>query len=164
MGIKKIKPQPGQESVWDYPRPPRLEKFSGHVRIIFNNEVICDSNRACRILETSHPPTYYIPISDFVSDILQKTSKQSFCEFKGMASYYHVVSKGKIANQAAWGYLKPNSKYPELKDTVAVYAHMMDECYVNDEKVQAQAGDFYGGWITSNIVGPFKGGLGTWGW
>ncbi|MGB3464191.1 MAG: DUF427 domain-containing protein [Cyclobacteriaceae bacterium] len=162
--IQKIKPGPGQESVWDYPRPPKLEVFKGHLRIVFNGEVIADSNRAFRILETSHPPTYYIPVSDFKEGTLSKTAKHSFCEFKGMAAYYDVSWGGKIAKNAAWGYPDVNPAYKELQDTVSVYAHMMDSCYVNDELVQAQEGDFYGGWITSNIVGPFKGAPGTWGW
>lgn len=164
MKFEKIKPEPGQESVWDYPRPPKLEVFTGHLRIIFNEEIIVDSNKAFRILETSHPPTYYIPISDFKEGSLIKTSKSSFCEFKGMASYYDVLSKGKVAKNASWGYPTVNSHYEQLKGTVSVYAHLMDACFVNDEKVQAQDGDFYGGWITNNIVGPFKGGAGTWGW
>ena len=164
MKIKRIEPGPGQESVWDYPRPPRLEPFSGHIRVVFNGEEIVNSNQTYRILETSHPPTYYIPMKDFMEDALVKTSKSSFCEWKGMASYYHVQAAGKISSNAAWGYPTVNQRYGELLNTVSIYAHMMDACYVNDELVQAQAGDFYGGWITSNIVGPFKGGVGTWGW
>lgn len=161
---KKIKPGPGQESVWDYPRPPRLEKFSGHIRIVFAGNVIVDSNQCFRMLETSHPPTYYIPISDFKEDVLHETGAGSFCEFKGSAHYYDIKSGQQVALAAGWGYKRPSKPYPELKDTVAVYAHKMDACYVNDELVQAQEGDFYGGWITKAIVGPFKGGIGTFGW
>lgn len=164
MRIKGSKLKAGKESVWDYPRPPKLEKFSGHIRIVFNNEIIVDSNKAFRLLETSHPPTYYIPISDFEEGVLQPISKTSFCEFKGIANYWNLVVKNKIAAQAAWGYPDPTDHYAALKDTISLYAHLMDACYVNDEQVQAQEGDFYGGWITSNIEGPFKGGVGTWGW
>ena len=161
---KKIKPGPGQESVWDYPRPPRLEPFNGHVRIVLDGNVIADSNRSVRILETSHPPTYYLPADDFKTGTLIETEGSSFCEFKGVAHYYHLQSGQKLAHRAGWGYKQPSKAYPQLKDTVAVYAHLMDACYVNDELVQAQQGDFYGGWITKAIVGPFKGGAGTFGW
>lgn len=164
MSIKRSKPKAGQESVWDYPRPPKLENFNGHIRILLNNEVIVDSNQSFRVLETSHPPTYYLPISDFRTGVLQAIPKTSFCEFKGMASYWNLVLNGRIARQAAWGYPNPTNSYAALRDTVSVYAHLVDACYINNEKVQAQEGDFYGGWITSNIVGPFKGGAGTWGW
>jgi uncharacterized protein (DUF427 family) len=164
MQIKRINPKAGQESVWDYPRPPKLESFSGHIRVVFNNEIIVDTNQAIRILETSHPPTYYLPISDFRKGVLQPAHKTSFCEFKGMANYWDLVVYEKVAHQAAWGYSNPTNHYLMLKGTVSVYAHLVDACYVNDEQVQAQEGDFYGGWITSNIVGPFKGGAGTWGW
>ena len=100
----------------------------------------------------------------FLPGVLQDTPGTSFCEFKGSAAYYDVVLKGKIAARAAWHYPYVQGAYGALKDHVAVYAHLMDTCYVNDEAVQAQEGDFYGGWITSNVVGPFKGGAGTWGW
>ena len=160
---KKIKPGPGQESVWDYPRPPRLESVKGHIRIVLGGNVIVDSSRCLRILETSHPPTYYIPAEDFEEGTLHETDGSSFCEFKGLAHYYDIKSGGLIAQNAGWGYKEPSKAYPQLKNTVAVYAHQMDACYVNDELVQAQEGDFYGGWITKAIVGPFKGGIGTFG-
>ncbi|MEM9329156.1 MAG: DUF427 domain-containing protein [Bacteroidota bacterium] len=164
MSIQRVKPQDGQESVWDYPRPPKIEPFSGHLRIVLAGQVICDSNQSFRILETSHPPTYYIPESDFISGALKATSGQSFCEFKGMAHYYDVESGSVRARKAAWGYRAPSAPYADLEERVAVYAHMMEACFVNDEQVQAQDGDFYGGWINSWIVGPFKGAPGTWGW
>ncbi len=161
---KKIKPGPGQESVWDYPRPPKLEPFRGHIRIVLGGEIIADSNQCFRMLETSHPPTYYIPVNDFTNGSLQEVDGSSLCEFKGLAHYYDIKSGQKVAQRAGWGYKKPSGSYPQLKDKVAVYAHQMDACYVNDELVQAQEGDFYGGWITKAIVGPFKGGIGTFGW
>jgi uncharacterized protein (DUF427 family) len=164
MSIKPIKPKPGQESVWDYPRPPRLESCTKHLRIIFNGEIIVDTNRSFRILETSHPPTYYIPMDAFKEGVLIPVTGSSFCEWKGAANYYDIRVGGKTASRSAWGYLNPNKAYHQLKNTISVYAHHMDACLVNDEKVQAQEGDFYGGWITSDIVGPFKGAPGTWGW
>lgn len=164
MKIKKIKPGLGQESVWDYPRPPAIEPFKGHLRIIFAGEVIVDTNRAFRVLETSHPPTYYLPIDDFKEGVLFPAQKTSFCEFKGMASYYDIKSDLQGVPQAAWGYPKADGRFEPIKGCVSVYAHVMEACYVNDEKVKAQEGDFYGGWITSDIVGPFKGAPRTWGW
>ncbi len=164
MGIIKLRSKAGQESVWDYPRPPRLEPFTGHIRIVFNEQIIFDAHKAFRMLETSHPPTYYLPIKQFKKGIFVPNPKASYCEFKGMASYFDILVNGKKATQAAWYYKKPNAGFEPIKDTVSIYAHIMDACYVNDEKVKAQDGEFYGGWITSNILGPFKGGAGTWGW
>ena len=164
MSIIRIKPKAGQESVWDYPRPPKLEHFSGHIRIIFNNEIIYDAPNALRILETSHPPSYYLPISNFKKGMLQANNSSSYCEFKGMANYYDITVKGKLAKKAAWYYPNPNAMYAALEEHVSVYAHLMDACFVNDEKVDSQEGNFYGGWITSTVVGPFKGSPGTWGW
>lgn len=162
--MKRVKPLPGQESVWDYPRPPAIEAISDHIRIVQEGEVICDSNHSYRILETSHPPTYYVPIATFSSGVLMKTTKTSFCEFKGLATYFHLVVGEKLLEFAAWGYANPSDSYRPLKDHLSVYATMVDECYVGEERVQPQKGDFYGGWITSKVVGPFKGGPGTWGW
>lgn len=164
MSSKKVKPKAGQESVWDYPRPPRLEPVKEHLRIVFNGEVIVDTNKAFRVLETSHPPTYYLPIADFKKGVLQAVERKSFCEYKGLAVYFDMVLDEKIATEAAWGYPEAKDDFTPIKDCVSVYAHMMEACYVNDEKVRPQDGDFYGGWITSKIVGPFKGAIGTWGW
>lgn len=162
--MKKIKPQAGQESVWDYPRPPKVEEVSKHVRVVFNGEVIADSRRAKRVLETSHPPVYYIPPEDISMEFLKPVAHSSFCEFKGKAKYYTLEVKGKSVERAAWYYPEPTKGFTVLKDHVAFYPSKMEACYVADEKVQAQEGDFYGGWITKDIVGPFKGGAGTWGW
>ncbi|MFK7921077.1 MAG: DUF427 domain-containing protein [Bacteroidia bacterium] len=152
------------ESVWDYPRPPRLEVFKGHLRIVHAGIILADTNQAFRILETSHPPTYYLPQSDIEMQYLKANPRQSFCEFKGRASYYDLQIEGQNIPQVAWYYPSPSKAYPALKDHLCFYASKVDTCYVNDEKVQAQAGDFYGGWITANIKGPFKGGAGTFGW
>lgn len=162
--MKPIKPQAGQESVWDYPRPPRLEDVREHVRIVFNDVVIADTNRARRILETSHPPVYYLPPDDIRTAHLRQNNHRSFCEFKGMAGYYDLEVKGKRVTNAAWFYPDPVPQYAGLQGYLAFYPSKMDACYLGDERVQAQEGDFYGGWITEKIVGPFKGGAGTWGW
>ena len=161
---KKIIPKAGQESVWDYPRPPRLEAVSKNIQIIHQGIELVNTNKALRMLETSHPPVYYIPASDIQMDYLERTSKNTFCEFKGVAHYYHLKVAQEIITEVAWGYDNPSKAYPSLVHHLAFYASKLDACYVADEKVQSQEGDFYGGWITSNIVGPFKGASGTWGW
>lgn len=164
FGKQRIEPGPGQESVWDYPRPPRLESSSKRIRVVFNGETIADTQRALRILETSHPPVYYVPAADVKMEYFQVTPRRTFCEWKGQARYYTIAVGDQQAPDAAWDYPQPSDRYPEIKDHFAFYPSMMDACYVDDEQIQAQVGDFYGGWITSNIVGPFKGGPGTWGW
>jgi uncharacterized protein (DUF427 family) len=161
---KRIEPGPGQESVWDYPRPPRLEKTDRRVRVVFNGVTIADTTGAYRILETSHPPTFYIPAEDVKTEHFTSTPRRTFCEFKGAASYWTIQVGDKVAENAAWSYTTPNPGYAPVKDYLCFYPSRMDACYVDDEQVQAQEGDFYGGWITSNVVGPFKGGAGTWGW
>ena len=164
MWVKPDKPGPGQESVWDYPRPPRLESSSSRIRIIVGEQTIADSRNAQRILETSHPPVYYIPPGDIAMEYLTETSHRSFCEWKGMAGYYDVTLPDRQIRQAAWFYSNPSQRFSQLADHVAFYPSKMDACFVDGEQVQAQAGDFYGGWITSKIVGPFKGAPGTHGW
>lgn len=161
---KRIEPGPGQESVWDYPRPPRVEPTSKRVRVVFNGETIVDTTGAYRVLETSHPPTYYIPREDVKMAYFTPTSRRTMCEFKGAASYFTIQVGDKVAQDAAWCYATPTPGFVQIKDYLCFYPSRMDACYVDDEQVQAQAGDFYGGWITSDIVGPFKGGAGTWGW
>ncbi|UCE71352.1 MAG: DUF427 domain-containing protein [Nitrospiraceae bacterium] len=132
--------------------------------MVFNNLVIADTDRAKRVLETSHPPVFYIPPRDIQMQYLMKSPRTSWCEFKGQAHYYTIVVDGKEAENAAWYYPNPTPAFSGLKDHVAFYPGLMDSCSVNGEKVQAQKGDFYGGWITKNIVGPFKGPAGTRGW
>lgn len=162
--IQRQPPLAGQESVWDYPRPPRVEATNKHIRVVFNGETIAETTRAIRVLETSHPPAYYIPQADIRMGFLTSTNRSTFCEFKGAASYWTVKLNGRISENFAWSYAKPNSGYEAIKNHLAIYPSRVDTCYVNDELVQAQEGDFYGGWITRDIVGPFKGGAGTWGW
>jgi uncharacterized protein (DUF427 family) len=153
-----------QESVWDYPRPPRLELTPKPIRVIFNGQVVAETRNAYRVLETSHPPVYYIPLSDIRREYLKSAHGQTFCEFKGAASYWTLEVDGKVSERAAWSYANPTADFRAIKDYLAFYASRVDECYVDGERVMPQEGDFYGGWITSDIVGPFKGGPGTQGW
>jgi uncharacterized protein (DUF427 family) len=162
--IQPIQPAEGQESVWDYPRPPRVERVTQRLRVVFNSIVIADTVQAYRVLETSHPPAYYLPQTDIAMTYFTQIKRSTFCEFKGAASYWTIQVGDKIAEAAVWGYLNPAPGFEAITGHLSFYAGRMDACYVDDEQVQPQAGDFYGGWITSNIVGPFKGGAGTWGW
>ena len=152
------------ESVWDYPRPPRVEPAGRRVRIELDGRVVAESDRALRVLETSHPPAYYVPAADFAPGALEASPKSSFCEFKGRAEYFTLVAGRRRADDAGWGYPNPSPGYEELKDHVSVYAARVDGCWVGDEQVVPQSGDFYGGWVTSWVTGPFKGGAGTAGW
>jgi uncharacterized protein (DUF427 family) len=152
------------ESVWDYPRPPRLELSSDHVVVTHNQRVIVDTKSPLRILETSHPPTYYLPRADVDVSILEPVEGTTFCEFKGRASYADLVVGGSRLSRAVWWYDNPSPGYLELVDHIALYPGRVDQCTVNGEVVQAQDGDFYGGWITSRVTGPFKGAPGTLGW
>lgn len=161
---ERIEPGPGQESVWDYPRPPRLEETSRRIRVVFNGVTIAETRRAKRVLETSHPPVYYIPPEDVLMAHVMEASGSSWCEWKGRASYYDVVVGDKRAARAAWTYHVPSEGFEAIKDHVAFYAGPMDACYVDGERVTPQPGGFYGGWITDDVVGPFKGGPGTRGW
>jgi uncharacterized protein (DUF427 family) len=162
--MDRIETGPNQESVWDYPRPPALEHSKKQIRIEFGGEIIADTTDAKRVLETSHPPVYYLPPEDINMDYLEEISGSSYCEWKGQAHYYDVVVGDKRAQKAAWSYANPNQRFAAIKDHIAFYPHKMDACYVDDEQARAQEGSFYGGWITDDIVGPFKGGAGTVGW
>ncbi len=152
------------ERVWDYPRPPRLEPVAERVRIVFGGETIADTLAAFRVLETTHPPTYYLPPDCFVPGALQARQHGSFCEWKGHARYWTVRGGGKTAEDAAWSYPDPTPAFLALRDHVAVYAGPMDACFVGDERATPQPGGFYGGWVTSNLEGPFKGEPGTAFW
>lgn len=159
-----IKPRSGQESVWDYPRPPRLERASKRIQIFFNGKSIADTTNAYRVLETSHPPVYYIPPEDIDLHSIRPAAGSSHCEWKGRASYFDVLVDGQRASRAAWAYAQPTASFTSIKDHLAFYAGPMDACLVDGEKAQPQPGEFYGGWITKDIVGPFKGEPGSWGW
>jgi len=161
---KPIKPKKGQESVWDYPRPPKLELTNKSIEVFFNDQCILRTNRAYRVLETSHPPGYYIPFEDIAENVLIPSERTTYCEWKGEGSYYHVKVGNKIAHDAAWYYSNPTPAFEPIREYVAFYAQKMDKCLVDGEEVAPQPGAFYGGWITNDIVGPFKGIEGSWGW
>jgi uncharacterized protein (DUF427 family) len=158
------KPGPGQESVWDYPRPPRLEEFTGSITVELGGQTIASTTRAWRVLETSHPPTYYLPRNCFREGALRQAAGSSWCEWKGQASYYDLVSASTTAPRAAWTYLHPTPGFTAISGAIAVMAALVDRCTVNGEVVQPQPGGFYGGWVTSWVVGPFKGVPGSTGW
>jgi uncharacterized protein (DUF427 family) len=155
---------PGQESVWDYPRPPRLEPVTHRLVVVLGGETVAETTRGLRVLETSHPPNYYFPPDDVLPGALEPSKGVSFCEWKGRARY-HVVRGGDRAEpEAAWSYERPSPAFAALAGHVAFYAGRMDLCTVNGEVVTPQPGGFYGGWITRDVVGPFKGGPGSRGW
>ncbi len=153
-----------EENVWDYPRPPRLERVSHRLRVVFAGVEIADTVAAHRILETSHPPTYYIPKRDVRMDLMHDAPGRSFCEFKGNAKYWTIDINGRQSERAAWSYATPTDTYVDIAEDLSFYASKVDACFVGGEPVLAQEGDFYGGWITPNLKGPFKGGPGTMGW
>ena len=152
------------ESVWDYPRPPRVEPSSEHVVVRLGGAVIVDTVDSLRVLETTHPPVYYLKRSDFAEGVLVPAAGSSFCEYKGSARYLSLRSGDATAERAGWFYPNPSPGYEALADRVALYPGLMDSCEVDGETVLPQAGGFYGGWITSRVVGPFKGEPGTQGW
>jgi uncharacterized protein (DUF427 family) len=147
----------GQESVWDYPRPPIAERTSRHIRIIHQGVTLADTTAAVRTLETSHPPTYYIPQADITMSLLTATDRTSFCEWKGHAVYWTVAIAGSIFTDIGWSYPAPTTAYSILRDHIAFYAAPFDACLVDDVAAVPQPGGFYGGWITPDVVGPFKG-------
>jgi uncharacterized protein (DUF427 family) len=150
--------------VWDYPRPPRVEPVAKRVVVRLGGAVIADTTDAVRVLETSHPPVFYLPVASFVDGALRPAAGTTFCEFKGEASYLDVIGGTAVAASAGWYYAAPSRGFEDLRNMVALYPGRMERCEVGGEVVRAQDGDFYGGWITSEIVGPFKGAPGTWGW
>lgn len=165
--------EPGQESVWDYPRPPRLEPVAAVIRIVYQGEAIAQTTAAYRVLETSHPPMYYLPPGDLRLDLLHPSGRGSFCEWKGQAQYYSLCLGEHTLADVAWSYPQPVPAFGAIAHYLAFYAgpfapeltgHPEDGCFVGDDRVTPQPGNFYGGWITPNLVGPFKGGPGSWGW
>ncbi|BDI23565.1 DUF427 domain-containing protein [Herbiconiux sp. L3-i23] len=167
MRTRHPKPDPirsGQESVWDYPRPPRVEPTTEEIVIVLGGQVVARSNRAVRVLETSHPPVYYLPADDFADGALRTAPGASWCEYKGEAGYLDVVAGDVVAAGAGWTYPDPSHGFERLQGMVAVYPGKVDRVTVGGEVVRPQAGGFYGGWITDRVVGPFKGEPGTAGW
>ena len=164
MTPRRIEPGPGQESVWDYPRPPRLEPTTRTLRIEFAGRLIAETRRAFRVLETSHPPVYYIPPGDIDLSLVVPSAGSSFCEWKGRAVYHTLVVGDRRSRDAAWSYPEPTAAFAAIRGHLAFYPSRVDDCTVDGMKVDAQPGDFYGGWRTPDITGPFKGGPGTSGW
>lgn len=161
MYVRRIQPGPGQESVWDYPRPPALESVSERVEIVFAGEVLASTEAGHRVLETSHPPIYYIPRGDVRGDMLIDSPRTSYCEWKGLAHYVDVKFGDRIARDAGWYYPEPTTGFEPIRDALAFYVAPMDRCSVGSRIAQPQPGNFYGGWVTEEIVGPFKGSPGT---
>jgi uncharacterized protein (DUF427 family) len=155
---------PARERVSDYPRPPRIEPVPRRVRILFGGETVAETRDALRVLETFHPPSYYLPAAAFRPGVLRPASGSSFCEWKGNARYWSVVAAGHVAERAGWSYPEPTAAFAALRDHIAVYPGAMDACFVGEQRVRPQPGGFYGGWITDELVGPFKGGPGTEFW
>ena len=164
MATRRIEPGPGQESVWDYPRPPRLEPCPKLIRVEFGGKIVAESRRSIRVLETSHPPVYYIPPEDVDPTFLVASARSSFCEWKGRASYVSLSVGDRRSREAAWKYPNPTPAFVAIRDYLAFYPSRVDACSIDGVAVEAQPGDFYGGWLTPDIVGPFKGGPGTMGW
>jgi len=160
----RVVPGPGQESVWDYPRPPRVEPVPERIRIVVDGITIADSTAALRVLETAGAPVYFVPPADIRLDLLRPTDHHSVCEWKGLASYWSIVLPGRVIANAAWSYPEPMAGYEAIRDHLAFYAWQVDEAWVGDELATPQPGRFYGGWVTSRIVGPIKGGPGSFGW
>lgn len=161
--LERIEPGPGQESVWDYPRPPRLEDCTRRIEVVFNGVTVLSSDRAKRVLETSHPPVYYIPPEDIQMRYFSQTTRNSFCEWKGLAGYYSLRVGDRAVEHVAWFYPNPTPAFEPIRNYLALYADPMDRCSVDGEIVQPQPGHFYGGWVNSWIVGPFKSGPGRYG-
>ena len=158
MSPKRIEPGP------DYPRPPRIEPTHRRIQVVFGGEVIAETTRALRVLETSHPPGYYIPPEDVRQEFLRPSSRSSFCEWKGRAAYHHIVVGDCRSEDAAWSYPAPVRAFEPIRGYISFYPGRVDACFVDDKQVSPQEGGFYGGWITSDLVGPFKGEAGSWGW
>lgn len=155
---------PGQESVWDFPRPAVAQATDARIQIEHHGRILADTRSAIRTIETSHPPSYYIPRADIAADVLRRAAGSSFCEWKGMASYWDVIVGHVVLSGVGWSYANPTPAFAALRDHVAFYAAPFDCCRVDGEVVIPQPGDFYGGWITSRVAGPFKGIAGSRGW
>jgi uncharacterized protein (DUF427 family) len=165
--MRRVEPGPGQESVWDYPRPPRAEAIHQRAVVTHAGTVVADTDDVYRVLETSHPPTYYLPRTAFAEGVLRPAQRRTVCEWKGTARYVDVVVPGAAALvDVGWWYPEGDvsATFPELADRVALYPAPFDEITLDGERIEPQPGGFYGGWITRDVVGPFKGGPGTWGW
>ena len=162
--VERVTPGPGQESVWDYPRPPRMEPVPERIRVVVDGIEIADSTNAFRVLETAGAPVYYVPSEDVRMDLLRPTEHRTVCEWKGEATYHTLSLPAREIPNVAWSYPDPTPGYEAIRDHLAFYASKVDEAWVGDEIATPQPGHFYGGWVTSRVVGPFKGGPGSAGW
>lgn len=163
----RITPGPGQESVWDYPRPPRIERDGRRVQIVCGGRAVVDTTDTVRVLETSHPPSWYVPLEALTgARLVAAAGGTTWCEFKGRAEYADIVDEAGavLARRAVWRYPQPTPGFELLAQRFTVYPDRVDQCLVDGEVVRSQAGGFYGGWITDDVVGPFKGEKGTLGW
>jgi uncharacterized protein (DUF427 family) len=160
----RVEPGPGQESVWDYPRPPIVVPCERRIRVVHRGITVAESVRSMRVLETSQPPAYYLPPDDVRGDLLTPSPTRTVCEWKGVASYWTLVIDDASFSDIAWSYQEPTARFLGITGYRAFYAQRVDECWVDDERVLPNAGSFYGGWITSDVVGPFKGEPGTSHW
>lgn len=164
---RRVKPDPagpGQESVWDYPRPPALERSGAHIVVRFAGRLVADTDRSMRVLETSHAPVHYLHPEDVDLALLEPNRRRTVCEFKGAASYADLVVGERRASDACWWYDTPSDRFAELAGWITFYPSLVDEITLDGEIVRPVGGDFYGSWVTSRVVGPFKGGPGTEGW
>ena len=155
---------PGQCSVWTFPRPAIAQSCAAHIMIEHRGAIIADTQASVRTLETSHPPSYYIPPDAIAPGVLRRTSGSSFCEWKGSAVYWDVVIGDQVLPRVGWSYDDPSAAFAMLRDHIAFYAAPFDRCSVDGDTVIPQPGAFYGGWITSDLAGPFKGIPGSMGW
>ena len=160
----RIEPGPGQESVWDYPRPPRLEAVPERLRVVIDGVTVADTTHGHRVLETAGAPVYYFPAGEVRMDLLDPSERTTTCEWKGDAVYHHYAGAGHPRANIAWSYPDPNPGYEAIRDHLAFYASRVDEAWVGHEEATPQPGGFYGGWVTSRIVGPIKGEPGSFGW
>ena len=158
------KPSPGQESVWDYPRPPRIDPSQKRVQVWAGDLLIADTTGAVRVLETSHPPGWYLPPGDVRTQLLRPSATRStVCEWKGAATYWDVVADDVVVRSVGWSYPVPTKPFTTIAGWFAFYPSKL-RCVVDGVDVTPQEGRFYGGWITPDVIGPFKGSPGTWGW
>lgn len=155
--MQRIEPGPGQQSVWDYPLPPRLEAGKRRVRVEFRGRLIADSRKAFRVLEQGHPPTWYLPPQDVDEQFFVPSERRTFCEWKGEAHYRSLKLAEDVRPDAAWFYSEPAAAFAAIKGYIAFYPGKVDGCWLDEEPIQAQPGGYYGGWISSDVVGPFKG-------
>jgi uncharacterized protein (DUF427 family) len=160
----RIPPQRGQESSWDYPRPPRVEATGRHVVANFGGVAVADTREAVRLLEKANPPVYYIPPQHVRLELMTLNRHRTHSEELGAAAYYDLTLDGREVRNAAWVYTDPLPGYEAIRGRIAFHAGRIDEAFVDGERVTPQPGSFGNGWITSDVVGPFKGEPGSWSW